>query len=202
MKVLLVIVLIIVFVLLTRVSFVLSYGHSGASVVLRVYFLKVRIYPGKGGQKKEKDKSKKKPEEREEAVDDRQGGKLDKFKEIFGIVKAVILKLSKNLVIKKLTIWYTVSNDDAAKAAMYYGSASTAVNSLISVLGGYFKIKERDIRIGVDFSGSGSKIYAEGVISVAIWEIIYIAVPILVEMTSEKRNKKERRDIDGQTSYR
>lgn len=175
MRVLLVVILIILLILLTRLSIILTYDDSGAGVVLRVYFVKIKIYPRtkkKGQRKKDKEKG----EENEQ-----RGGRVDKFKDMFEVIKRALSKIRKRLLINELTVRYTVSCDDAAKAAIYYGSACLAAGSLLQALNSSLKIKKQDIKIGVDFSGSGSEIFARGIISLAIWEIIYIAGSLLMD---------------------
>lgn len=184
MKVLLVVILIILLILLTRLSAILTYGDSGASVLLRVYFVRITIYPRtkekkQKKEKKEKDTGKTAGEKEDKRVE--RGGSIDKFKDMFGIIKRVLSIIRKRLLINDLTVRYTVSCDDAAKAAVYYGSACLAVQSLLRAFNSSLKIKKQDIKINVDFTGSGSKIFARGIISMAIWEIIYIAGSLLMD---------------------
>lgn len=190
MTVLLVVVLIILLILVTRLSLILKYDDSGASAVLRVYFVKITLYPkGKLKEKpkeKRKEKKKKKGEEDEKKEEKERGGGFENFKEIFEIIQQILSVVRRRLLIKSLTLRYTVSCDDAAKAAIRYGSACVLMSSLIPALEGNFKIKRRDIKIGVDFTGSGSKIFARGVISLAIWEIIYIAVALFTNKSIKK----------------
>lgn len=182
MKVLLTILVIMAVIVLLRVSVILSYDQSGAGMVLRVAFLRFSIYPSKGGKKEKKPKKKKKKAIEPEADEQEQkkGGDTKQFKEWFGVATSALSKLRRRLRVNELTIRYTVACDDAAKAAISYGRACAAMASALPVLNNLVRIKKQDIKIDVDFTEIKSRIYAKGIISLAIWEIIYIAVSLII----------------------
>ena len=181
-KILFIILIIIAVIALLRISVILSYDRSGAGVGLRVAFFRFGVYPSRGRKKKKKPKKEKKKsdEPHEPESEQEKGGDTKQFKQWFDLVTDTLSKLRRHLRVNELTIRYTVACDDAAKAANLYGRACAAMSTLLPGLNNIVRVKKQDVKIDIDFTEVKSTIFARGIISLAIWEIIYIATSLII----------------------
>jgi len=96
--------------------------------------------------------------------------------------------------IDKLVLRYTAATDDAAKTAILYGAACGTVSVVLSSIGRRFRLKNKEISIDTDFNSTEHTIYVKGIISIAIWEILYITVVFgykIIKSGILKTNKKK-----------
>ena len=88
-------------------------------------------------------------------------------------------RLRRKISIDLLTIHYTAASGDPFSAAMTYGCASAAVGALMPVIENIFKVKKSDVGAAVTFDATEADIYIDAQLTIAIWEIIYIALAVL-----------------------
>ena len=166
---------------------------------------------GEGAPKKKekKKKVKKKKEKEKKGPESPEGGKekkklpitWDLISEILTAVGELLGRLRRKLCIDKLTIHYTVSSPDPYSTAMTFAYASIAVNALTPVLDNTFKIKERDLGAAVDFNSGENVIFVEAQLTIAIWEIVYIALAVVPAVKAIIRGfKKGKVENNGQAS--
>jgi len=191
----LIILAVICIILLLRVGVYARYGEGDLLAYARIGFVKIRVYPRPEKpqkKKKEKRKKEKKAPADEAEADEKKGGKVSNLKEWISIISNALSNVKKRLRVKRLIIYYTVAAEDAASAAMMYGGANAVVGALLPVIENNFNVKRRDIRIGVDFEEKEPKIYVEGVVSIAIWEVIYIAAVFGYNAINKGKLKKQK----------
>ena len=172
---------------LLRVGVLGEYGESGVRLRVFVGLVRVRILPAK--EKKPK-KVKKKKKEKE-----KKPKKLADFRDMLPDIIKALGRFRRRLLIKKLVIYYEAAGDDAAKTAISYGRLSAGISSVIPVLEYYFRIRHRDIRTAVNFQRDKPYIYVSAALSIAVWEILYIALGLLFALlrknTEKTKNGKE-----------
>jgi len=190
---------ILILLALLRFGFIAEYSEAGFEMWVKAGFLRIRL--------KEKEK-KKKPKKKKEKKPGKKGpGSLSAFLDILGAVKKALGRLRRKLLIKQLTLYYTSASDDPSKTALQFGTANAVFGAIIPVLERYFRIKRRDLRAAADFDAKENGIYAKIVVSIAVWEVIYIVFalfPIITAMAksrpdikSDKINKSDRKEVQG-----
>lgn len=216
MTVLIIILLVFLLIALLRVGAALRLEDGTLYLKIVAGPIKLQILPKtKESAKKPKDegkkkepKKKKKKEKKKETGDE--GGEKEKKKfpitlelitSILSAVADLLGRFRRKLSIDKLTLHYTVASADPYSAAMTFGYASMAVNALVPVLDRTFKIKDRDIGAAVDFNSKENIIFADVQLTLAIWEIIYIALAVVPAIKAVLREyKKGKVEKNGQAS--
>ena len=173
--------LVIVIILLVPVGAEAEYDRSGATLWLRIGGIRKILYPrppkpeGEKKPKKEKpkkEKTKKQPEENEP----KKGGTLQLITQLIPVGIEALGRFKRGLIIKKLTLWFCFGGDDPAKVAMNFGGASAGAGMIVPLLQSNFRIKEMDVRNGVDFTSSETTVYAHADIRIRIITVLAIAV--------------------------
>ena len=169
-----------------------EFSDEGLIIQASIGFFKLQLYPARS-KDADKDKRKKpKKKKKKNDTDKEKPGLASDFSIIFKAVKKVCSRFRRRLLIKKLVIYYTAASDDAYKTAMSFGTASVVFDSIIPPLERLFRIKKRDIREFVDFMDTKPRIYFKIVISLAVWEIFYIALavlPVILKRTGKNQNE-------------
>jgi len=190
-----------IFILLAllRFGFITEYSEAGFEMWVKAGFLRIRL--------KEKDKQKKPKKKKEKKPGKRGPGSLSGFLDMLRAVKKALDRLRRKLLIKQLTLHYTSASDDPSKTALQFGAANAVFGAVIPVLERFFRIKRRDLRAAADFNVKENGIYAKIVVSIAVWEVIYIVFalfPIITAMAKskpdikgDKINKSDRKEVQG-----
>ena len=196
---------VLIILALLRFGVSAEYSEDGPVVTARVGLLSITVYPRKekrkkGKQKedavsrKEKKKAKKKTKKKEEEPKEKKAGGLQYFLVILSSIKTSMGRLRRRLLIKRLTIHIITANDDPSKAAMMFGGAYAAFGAITPVLEKHFRIKRRDFQAAADFSAEKPLIYVNAAISLAVWELVYIAAAILPILTKRPKSSAEKSD--------
>jgi len=195
-----------IFILLAllRFGFIVEYSEVGLEMWVKAGFLRLRL-KDKDEEKKPK---KKKPKKKKEKKPGKKGpGGLGGFFDILRAVKKSLDRLRRKLLIKQLTIYYTSASDDPSKTALQFGAANAVFGAIIPALERNFKIKRRDLRAAADFNAKENGIYAKIVVSIAVWEVVYIVFalfPLITAMAkskpdikSDKKDMTDRKEVPG-----
>ena len=176
---------VLLFLALLRIGVRGEYSEDGILIQLKIGAFLFSVYPAKKKSKKKKEKKQKKKTAETKApadkAEDKKGGSVEIIKKILPEVIAVLKKLKRKICIKRLKIWYMSASDDPAKAALYYGYASAGAGAISAVFENNFKVRRRDIRTSVSFTESQPKVYVDLIMTLAVWEILYIAVPFALK---------------------
>lgn len=198
-----------ILILLLRVGARATLDEDGFALRVIAGPLRLQILPSDGekAKKPKKEKPKKKKEEKpKEEGKPKTKPKLHVTMELVTTaLKAVgelFARLGRKLSIDKLTLHYTVASDDPASAAMTFGYASAGINALMPVLDNIFNIRERDVGAAVDFDAKESVIFLDAQLTLAIWEILYIALAVWppVKAVIGQLMNKGKVDNNGQAS--
>ena len=165
----------------------------------------------KPGQEKPEKKPEKKPKKKKEKPEGEKPegeSKKPKIEITLELITTVLSalgdalgRLRRKISIDMLTVHYTVASDDPFTAAMTYGRASAAVGALMPVIENIFKIKKSDVGASVTFDSDKPVIYIDAQLTIAIWEIVYIALavwPVLKLVLAGLRKRKV--EQNGQAS--
>jgi len=166
---------------LLRVGVRGEYGESGVSLYAHIGPVRLRILPAK--EKREK-KAKKKPKEKE-----KKPGTLADFRSLLPDILKALGRFRRRLLIKKLVLYYEAAGDDPASTAINFGRLSAGLGALFPLLDYYFRIRRRDIRTTVNFAKDEPYIYVSATLSLAVWEIVYIAAGLLLALLRKNTEK-------------
>lgn len=183
----------IVLVLLLLICFLRTGAtaeYTDAGFALDVYLGPIRFSLLPYRKKKERGKTKK-PKEKKVQEKKMIAGRLSILRKELPSINKTIEKLRRKLVIKELTIHYIAAGADPAEVAIYFGAASIGYGIILPLIENNFKIKERDLRASVDFQAMEPFIYVRAKLSLAVWELIYVAFGFVKYlMTSENLKSK------------
>jgi hypothetical protein len=187
-------ILLLVLLLFLRIGATVIYNDSGISAFARVGPIVFKVFPSK----KEK-KPKKKPKKSSDKVskyvkslimgDDKKPGKWEQFLEILIKVKKTLNRLRRKLLVKNLTLHYVAGDKDPVVTALSYGKASAIYGIISPLLESMFNIKKVDFSAKADFEADEPMIYAKATISIAIWQVLYIAAAMLSKPKREDEQK-------------
>ena len=190
----------IIAVALLRVGVTAEYSDSGAEIIGRIGFLKMKLYPqkkksrrtaAKDGRKK-REKSDSKRSRRKKDKDEQETGKKPglafDFKRVFNEAKKVLVKLKRRLLIKELTVLFVQAGGDPYKMATRQGTVLAALGLTQGALESFFRVKRYNLHSSVDFIAEEPKIYVKATLSIAVWEIISVGVAVLMLILRAKKN--------------
>jgi hypothetical protein len=174
---------------LLRVGVTAEYGADGLK--LRAFAGFVRISLLRGTQKSKKAKQVKK--QKKEKPEKKPGRALD-LRAMLPAIIETLGRFKRKLTLKRLIIRYTAAGDDAYSTAMAFGGASVGLGFLTPILENNFKVKRRDFQTSADFTAPEAYIYVNATLSLAVWEIFYIAAAILPAFLKSRGKKTEEQD--------
>jgi len=234
MIVLAIILAILTLIALLRFGVSVEYGESGVFVTVLVGPLSLKVLPSvekpisekkkakleareeekarkkaekKAQKKAEKEARKKAEKEAGKKLEDKKPGVLKTVLDLLPAVKNMLGRLRRRLLIKRLIIYYSVANDDPYKAAFTFGAANAAIGVLVPFLENNFRIRKRDFRAFPNFHEAQQSIYINAAISLAVWEVFYMAFAILPagvrillnkNITTDRKDGKKNGREDGQ----
>lgn len=173
--------------------------YTDAGLDLKAYLGPIRFSVLPSRKKTERREAKKSKEVKKVKEKKMKAGRFAILKNELPAINKTLEKLKRKLVVNELTIHYIAAGTDPAAAALYFGAASIGYGIIIPLIENNFTIKERDLRASVDFQATEPYIYVRAKLSLAVWELVYIAfglVKILVTSENQK-SKTERRFSNG-----
>ena len=199
MAVLIIILIVIIVFLLIPVGASFRYEDNGIYLAVKAGPLKFQLLPKKEAEEQKKLKEKKPKKEKK---------RFDK-EFIFSLARAAFKALGRirrQISIDNLTLHWTASSDNPYDAAMQYGYISSMTGILIPLLDKALKIRNRDIKINIDFNAVSPKCFSVITATLQVWEWLYIAVvfafKFLILKIKFRRQTvgQERKNKNGQTS--
>ena len=190
---------ILILLMLLRFGVIIEYGDEGFRFWGKIGFISFRL------DKKETEKQRKKVVKEIEKTEKKiMPGSLNEFLILFKSIKTLLGRLKRRLLIKELTLNYVSASENPADTAILYGAAHAVYNTVIPVLESHFRIKHKDLDASANFDAIEPKIYIKVILSIAVWEIIYVVsaiFPVIAgifkkvpKSTNNKRKSTERKD--------
>ena len=168
----------IVLIALLRFGVIMEYNDAGFILWVKVAFARFKLLSG------DRKKKSKKKEKKAKSI---RPGSLSEFISIVKAIKNALIRMRRRLLIKQLTLYYTAGGDDPSKVAILYGTANAVFGAIIPVLEKIFRIKRRDLQASLDYSASEQGIYAKIIVSIAVWEVIYVVFALFPIFTATAR---------------
>ena len=201
MKVLLMVLLVLLVLLLIPFGAAVRYDQSGVTAWAKVLFFRIRVFPAK--EKKEKKPKEKKPkekkgkakgeekkEEKPEEKKEKKGGTLELVRAALPLIKPALVGVKKRLTIDELELLVTWRSDNPADAAIGYGRANAALGGLWALLDNNFKVKKRHLGCEVDFEEGSPTVYANAALSLNLWKVLTLVLPLGVRFLCNYRKLK------------
>ena len=167
-------------------------------------------------QQTDNEKKKKTPEEKQREKEEKRrekAAKKKKLEETIDLVKLLVKSAGKpvkrlisHIRINDFCIDITASGEDAAKAALNYGKINIAVNSLLTFLYQFVKLRVKKVNIGVDFESGETKFALYCKVKMRISTALGCGIWFLFRMLKlslKKNNQKEENNqntTDGKPS--
>lgn len=178
MLALVIIVVLLVLFLILPVGVDAAYDGAVFALKAKAGLVKIQILPKKEkppkpeGEKKPKKEKKKK---REQEHKPKQKLTLDDILELAGIGLKALGRFRRSLSVDKLMLHMAAAAPDPYDAVLLYGRVNAGLSALSPLLHRALKIREEDIRTCVDTEPGTMFLEARVVVTLQIWEILYIA---------------------------
>lgn len=173
----------IVLLLCLHAGVKIHYNEEGFTVFVKYGLLKVRIVPSK---KKKKKTVKTKTEEKEKH---RRGGIWNNFSDIVRLVSDALCRLRHKLVINRLELNLAYGDEDAAKTAIAYGVASSALGNIVPIIENTFRLKKRNFVLTPVFDRKTLEVIMHAELSISLGSLIWIALVLLFKFAGTKVKK-------------
>lgn len=172
--------LILLLIALLPLGVSLRYDETGFSLFLKVFLIKFQLFPTK---KEKKQKPKKPKKDKPKQADDhpKKGGSLALVKDCLPLVKPALQGIRKRLTIKHLELRVVWAAPDPADAATGYGYANAALGVIWPVFDQNFKIHDHSLSVDVDFDATGPTVYATADLTMNVFQILTLALPLLIK---------------------
>lgn len=206
MKVLLVVLLILLVLLLIPFGAVARYDREGLTAWAKILFFRIRVFPAKrkkdeaskekqAKEKKGKAKKEDEDEEGEKAKEkEKKGGTLELVRAALPLIKPALAGIKKRLTIDELELFVTWRSDDPADAAVGYGRSNAALGGLWALIDTNFKVKKSRLGCNVDFDGGKSEVYLNATLSLNLWKVLTLIIPLGIRFLCNYTRLKKARD--------
>ena len=181
-----------------------SAGTEGMSLAANIGPVKLRLLP-------RPERRPKKPKKKDSSKKAKAKKKIT-AEQIFAYIPVgarAFGRFRRKLRVDELRLWYQASSDDPADAALCYGRACAAAGTALGALSAAFDIRERDVRVSVDFSGDGQRILAGGKMSIRVWQLLYVGAASAIDflratkrLDNKHKIKSERNEGNGTSDRR
>ena len=183
-----------------------KYNSDGPLVRVIAGPIRIKVFPLKKKEKKEKapkEKKKRKEKTKQEPQKNppkpkeakkEQGGSILDFLPLLQVGLDLLDDLRWKLRLNRLELKLIMAGDDPADLGMNYGKAWAAVGNLVPMLERNFVIKKKDIEVECDFTTSETLIVARLDITITLGRLLALVVVYgirgLREYMNIKKNKK------------
>lgn len=163
------------------------YNTEGFSVYIIIGSLRIKLFPNKKDNAKEKNDKKKKHHEnktkepsvsvkKNETKDNKTAGSLTDFLPLVNVALDLLNDFRLKLRVDNLDLKLVLAGGDPCDLAVSYGKAWTALGNLLPQIERFLKIKKRDLRIECDFVSDRTQVYLNVDLTITLGRILYIAV--------------------------
>lgn len=172
----------------------LHYDEDGPSALAHAGPVPFRIYPPK--EKTPKETAKIEEKEKETEKDDargpaeKKGGSLALIKAALPLLTPALAGLKRRLTILSLALHITWAASDPAGAAMGYGYAQAILGTLWPLIDNNFRVKRRQLDCSVDFDARQPTVYLHAVLTLRLYQIVTLALPLLIRFALAYRKEK------------
>ena len=203
------VILLLIILALIRFGVGLTYGDKKILVKASAGPVRVTLYPRpkkpqeeerRRKEEKQARRERKRRREREEPTPEKEGKKPELLKDIILPVLETLGRLRRKLTINTLTVHITSGGPDPCDTALSFGRTSAVLGALMPLIENTFRVKERDIRTDVSFDAAETEIFVDARLTLAFWEIIYIALALAPLLRAAGGGETGKVDKHGQAS--
>lgn len=191
--VLLVVLLLLAGLSLVRVGGEVAYGKAGLSVRILAGPLRIRLYPfpkrrgRRAGKRRKASPPAPKPAETDKKpVRDT----LRQLRAVLPVVARAAGALRRKIRIDRLSLSLTAAAPDPALAAMAYGGAWGLVGMLLPILEQGFDVRERDVRVTVDYQRSTPRAEVQAAATMTVGQGALFALKVGLELLGALREER------------
>lgn len=154
------------------------YDSDGPLAKLIVGPVRIKLYPGKKGEKKGKEKKpvKKTATGKKTSSKKKKGGSFSDFLPLVNLVLDFLDTFRWKLRVKRLEMKLIMAADDPCDLAVNYGKAWAALGNLVPVLERQLVIKKRDLEVECDFEANTTAIIARVDLTITLGRLLSISV--------------------------
>lgn len=188
----------------TRVGVKAAYRADGFTLIIKLGFIRIRLFPSKKKaaekppkkQRKEKrQKKKKEPEEKKTAFGLGFGDILD----LLGILKKNAGRLTRSVRIDLLELDFTLGGDDPCDLAMFYGRVNMLIGIALPILRQGFRLKKENISVAIDFDRAQSLYYGALSVTASIGRMIVVSLVLFGSLLRwYLKRRGEKKEDEGQ----
>lgn len=91
-------------------------------------------------------------------------------------------RLRRKLSIDYFLIHFTAASSDPYHTAVQFGAANAVMGIITAVLHGGFKVREHDIKAGLDYNINSPALCVRIKVSIACWELVYVITALGTEI--------------------
>ena len=164
-----------------------EYGENGLSVKLRLSRWLIRLYPPKKKREKSAGPKKDKPS----ASPAKQGGGLELLRQLLPIITEAAGQFKRKLCIRQLKLDLLWAGEDPAACAVCYGAANAAAGMILSLIEHNFDVRERRVRIGVDFIKTKPEVYLLAEATLRLGQLLALVFHIGIRLLNVFIQRKE-----------
>jgi hypothetical protein len=166
------------------------YDADGPLASLIAGPIRIRLFPGKPKQKKDKKKAKgsvkqtKKGKPKEQAkvkTNKKKGGSWTDFLPLVRIVLDFLDSFRRKIRVNRLELNLVMAGGDPCDLAVNYGKAWLALGNLMPQLERVFVIKKRDIEVECDFVASKTTVIAHLDLSITLGRLLAAVFKFLIK---------------------
>ena len=154
------------------------YDSDGPLVKLIAGPVRVKLYPGKKGEKKEEKKkpAKKAATGKKTSSQKKKGGSFSDFLPLVNLVLDFLDSFRWKLRVNRMEMKLIMAADDPCDLAVNYGKAWAALGNLLPVLERQLVIKKRDLEVECDFEANTTLIIARVDLTITLGRLLSLVV--------------------------
>ena len=172
-----------------------AYGAEGIALALKIGPFRLTVLPGRKRKKPHREKREKKP--RQSKKTKTAAGNRPDLQLILEAVRAGLRALGRfrrRLRVDLFRLRFVSGNPDPYRAAMNCAYASALLGSLGPAAGRAFRVEESRVETCVDFQAEKSVLDVRAVLSVRIWELLYVGLALGLALLGCWRRWKKRHE--------
>ncbi len=179
--------LFLLLIMLLRVGVILTFAGGQLCLKATIGFAKITVIPRKNKPKKPK---KQKPEVTEEKQAEKaKTPVMELVKRFVPPALDALGRFRRKVLVNRLTVYYTVASTNPVTTAMTYGRVTAIVGSALPVLDRVLNIRDKDVVTAFSFERAEPEIYVDVKVTIAIWQILYVATAMLPALKTAGTDK-------------
>ena len=173
--------LVLLFIALLRFGTIVEYSDVGLNVWVTVGPFRFSLLSATKEKRVRKERKVKKrtKNKKPKSLKEKRVRAKPPLKVVIRAVMKSLSRLKRRLLIKHFVFNCTLSGSDPLSVIKQYGIVNAVFGLITPSLMQNPRVRHHNLRVSCDFSEFSSRIYAKFAISIAVWEVLYIAFALL-----------------------